>query len=251
MLVDKKSEKQAEKREREVLLAEQDELDKVAHDAEQARKRQQGIKACLKTAAHNAADIAIANWFYANGIPFACAGATADGLWHDMINKIKQSSPSNYIPPNANKLAGPLLDDAHAQMVKKLSQRDPKGLLKEKYCASYNADGWDSTNHLPLINSVFIVANDGGTFWRSVDTSGHEHEKNAYYCAKLMIEDIYDFGCTDVVLVCTDTCNVMKACWDKVMEEFPCLDLRAALPAARDLAFAQGRTSPRQKRRAR
>jgi hypothetical protein len=153
MLVDKKSEKKAEKRVREVHLAEQDELDRLAHHAEQDRKRQRGIRAGLKSAAHNAADIAIANWFYANDIPSASAEATADELWHDMINKIKES-PSNYIPPNANKLAGPLLDDAHALMLKKLGARDPAGLLKEKYCASYNTDGWDSTDHLPLINSV-------------------------------------------------------------------------------------------------
>jgi hypothetical protein len=226
-LTEKKCEKQAEKRMRETLRAEENELDAQAHNLEQESKRQQGIKAGLKTAAHNAADIAIANWFYANAIPFAVAGSTADGLWHNMINKIKQS-PSNYIPPGAKKLAGPLLDEAYAQMLKKLATRDPDGLIKEKFCATYNTDGWDSTDHLPLINSTFVVANDGGRFWRSVDTSGHE--KNTHYCAKLMIEDIYEFGCSDVVLICTDTCNVMKACWDKVMEEFPWISVLPCQP---------------------
>ena len=38
-----------------------------------------------------------------------------------------------------------------------------------------------------------------GVYWRSVDTSGKI--KDADYTASLMIEDIYDYGCTKVVLV--------------------------------------------------
>ncbi|KAL3905737.1 MAG: hypothetical protein SGPRY_010812 [Prymnesium sp.] len=43
-----------------------------------------------------------------------------------------------------------------------------------------------------IINSAFITANDGGIFWRSVDTS--RCTQSAEYCAALMIEDIYKFG---------------------------------------------------------
>ena len=80
-------------------------------------------------------------------------------------------------------------------------------------------DGWDSCDNLSLINSAFITNNDGGLFWRSVDTSGHV--KCAEYTASLMIEDIYSFGPTKVVLVITDTCAVMQKAWDIVMFEFP------------------------------
>lgn len=39
---------------------------------------------------------------------------------------------------------------------------------------------------------------------RSVDTSGKT--KHAEYIAALMMEDIYNIGCTNVVAVVTDTC---------------------------------------------
>ena len=73
--------------------------------------------------------------------------------------------------------------------------------------------------NLPSFNSAFISNNNGGIFWRSVDTSGKV--KDAGYTASLMIKDIYDFGPTKVVLVITDTCAVMQKAWDIVMHEFP------------------------------
>ena len=80
-----------------------------------------------------------------------------------------------------------------------------------RYGSCYVSDGWDSCDNLPLINSAFITANDGGVYWRSVDTSGKE--KNAEYCAALMIADIYEFGALKVTLLVTDTCTTMKKCW--------------------------------------
>lgn len=93
------------------------------------------------------------------------------------------------------------------------------GSLSQKFGVTYTSDGWDSCDKLPLINSAYILANDGGVFVRSVDTSGHT--KSADYCASLMICDIYDIGCTKVVFVVTDTCATMKKCWDILEDEFP------------------------------
>ena len=90
-----------------------------------------------------------------------------------------------------------------------------------RYCSCYVSDGWDSVDNLPLINSAFITGNDGGVYWRSVDTSGKE--KNAEYCAALMIADIYEYGPHKVLLVITDTCTTMRKCWGIVMDEFPWL----------------------------
>ena len=42
-----------------------------------------------------------------------------------------------------------------------------------------------------------------------------------------MIEDIYNYGPTKVVMICTDTCAVMQKAWDMVMYEFPSI---SALP---------------------
>jgi len=54
---------------------------------------------------------------------------------------------------------------------------------------------------------------------RSVDTSGYT--KNAEYVAALIITDIYDLGCTRVVLVTTNTCSTMRKAWSIVEDEFP------------------------------
>ena len=95
--------------------------------------------------------------------------------------------------------------------------RDPEGTLKEKCGSCYVSDGWDSCDNLPLINSAFITANDGGMYWRSVDTSGKT--KSAEYCAMLMIMDIYEYGPANVT--CDNTLRIGKyvriilyhACW--------------------------------------
>ena len=79
--------------------------------------------------------------------------------------------------------------------------------------------GTQECDSLPLINAAFITANDGGNFWRSVDTSGKT--KTAEYCAALMIADIYAYGPTKVVMIITDTCNTMQKCWSIVEDEFP------------------------------
>ena len=36
-----------------------------------------------------------------------------------------------------------------------------------------------------------------------------------------MIIDIYEFGCTKVVTVISDTCSTMRKCWQIVQDEFP------------------------------
>ena len=91
------------------------------------------------------------------------------------------------------------------------------------------SDGWESCDNLPLINSAFITANDGGMYWRSVDTSG-QIVKSADYCAMLMIQDIYAYGPSNVVLVITDTCNTMMAAWTIVQAEFPWISVLCCQP---------------------
>lgn len=143
-----------------------------------------------------------------------------------MIDAIKDV-PSLYMPPDPRKLSTVLLDECHAEMWETIQARGPTRSLEERFGSTYVSDGWDSIDHLPLINSAFVTTNDGGVYWRSVvgsvDTSGHE--KTAEYCAALMIEDVYNFRCTKVVLIVTDTCNTMKKCWSIVLDEFPWLSV--------------------------
>jgi len=53
---------------------------------------------------------------------------------------------------------------------------------------TYTSEGWEDCNSTPLINSAYILANDGGVYMRSVDTSGMT--KSGDYTANLMLEDI-------------------------------------------------------------
>lgn len=45
-----------------------------------------------------------------------------------------------------------------------------------------------------------------------------------------MISDIYEFGCTKVILVVTDTCNTMRKCWSIVLDEFPWISVLPCVP---------------------
>lgn len=131
------------------------------HNVQQKKLKQAGIKSGLMSAECAAADMAIAEFFYANGLSFFAASPEADSYYRGMIQAIQQA-PSSYIPPNRVKLAGPLLDECHTRMWKKVEMRDEDGKLAAAFGSTYVSDGWDSCDHLPLINSAFIKANDGG-----------------------------------------------------------------------------------------
>ena len=148
-----------------------------------------------------------------------------------MVRAIQLTAPS-YVPPNRNALARTLLDEAHGRMQADIQTRDENCELSRKFGCAYSSDGWDSCDNLPLINSCYILANDGGVYVRSVDTSGKT--KTAEYCASLMIEDIYKIGCLKVVCVVTDTCAAQRKCWQIIEDEFPwitCLPCQTHCPS--------------------
>ena len=206
------------KREAELMGLEEKEQFHKKHVAEQAVLVQTGIKSSLQGAEGAWADRCIAEFFYASAIPFSVADTVPGGLYRRMVAAIK-ATPAGYKPPNYKKLGNELLDKCYEGLWTTMQQRDPDGALVSKYGSTYVTDGWDSCDNLSLINSAFITNNDGGLFWRSVDTSGAV--KDAEYTAMLMIEDIYKYGPSKVVLVCTDTCAVMQKAWDIVGHEFP------------------------------
>ena len=226
-LRDQAGRKAAAKQDATVLAEEESQIHKRQHDVEQAVLKQQCIRAGLKTSEVAAADLAIANFFYSNAIGFSAACNDEHSLYREMVRAI-QKTPAGYVPPNRHKLAGPLLDEGYKSMWQKANARDPDGSLTEKYGSCYVSDGWDSCDHLPLINSAFITANDGGLYWRSVDTSGKT--KSSEYCAMLMILDIYAYGPAKVVLVITDTCNTMVKAWALVQDEFPWISVLCCQP---------------------
>ena len=71
---------------------------------------QPGIKAALLATEKAWADKCIAEFFYANAIPFGVASTEKSGLYRRMVAAIK-ATPANYVPPNKNKLANELLDN--------------------------------------------------------------------------------------------------------------------------------------------
>ena len=162
-------------------------LAKIKKEKEQMK--QMSIKSGFRAADSEAADRAVANFFYATVVSFNVASDTAPGsLYHQMFKAVA-NAPKTWKPPCRKKLAGPLLETCHDQMERDVADRDPGGVLAERFGIAVTSDGWDSTDHLPLINSAYITSNNGGVYLRSVDTSGHI--KDGEYCAKLMIEDIY------------------------------------------------------------
>lgn len=219
--------KSAAKRDALVLAEEEAASAAKKHASEQAKLKQVNIKSSLQSGEVVAADEAIANFFYANGISFSAASSEETSLYRQMIRAI-QAAPIGYVPPNPKKLGGELLDQCYNAMWQRVRARDPDGTLKTKFGSTYVSDGWDSCDHLPLINSAFISANDGGLYWRSVDTSGKV--KSAEYCAMLMIQDIYAYGPENVVLVVTDTCATMVKAWALVEDEFPWISVMCCQP---------------------
>ena len=196
------------------------EADQALQEAKllRAEKRQQSLGASFNAAQNDVADAAIARFFYSNGLSFSAADSKPGSYYTEMVAAIRNTT-SNYVAPNANKIAGPLLESCHTHMEANIKERDAKGQLSERFGVSVTSDGWEDTNGLSLINSAYIMANDGGVYLRSVDTSGMT--KTAEYCANLMIEDIYAIGPYKVVCIVTDTCSTMKKMWSLVEKEFP------------------------------
>ena len=67
-----------------VLREEERQHTAVAHEEAQAKLKQQYITVGLKTGQQAAADLAIARFFYANGISFSAANSTATGYFREM-----------------------------------------------------------------------------------------------------------------------------------------------------------------------
>ena len=87
-----------------------------------------------------------------------------------MVDAIKGVRPS-YVPPGRHKMAGSLLESVHMRMEADIHKREADGQLSERFGLTYTSDGWEDCNSTPLINSAYILANDGGVYMRSIDTS--------------------------------------------------------------------------------
>ena len=212
----------ASKHEHKVLVQADSEVALREAKAQKIEQRQMSVREGFRSAEATVADRAIAKFFYTNAISFGSADSAPDSYYREMVRAIQAAGPG-YVPPAQDKLGGPLIDECHDEMQRNIAKRDEDCAVSDKYGMTYTQDGWESCDHLPLINSAYILANDGGVYIRSVDTSGQT--KNAEYIAALMIEDIYSLGCTRVILVTTDTCSTMRKAWSLVQDEFPWISI--------------------------
>lgn len=226
-LRDKANGKRKQKAEESALVVCEAEQQVELIKAQKKEFRQQSIRSGFRSAESEVADRAIAEFFYANALPFSIADTSVDSYYMQMVNALR-ATPSSYVPPSSKKIAGPLLETCHQRMLANIEARDANSVLSDKFGVAYTQDGWDSVDHLPLINSAYITANDGGVYQRSVDTSGFI--KDAEYIASLMITDIYSIGCTKVVMVITDTCSTMQKAWAYVEDEFPWITAAPCIP---------------------
>lgn len=219
--------KRKRKMEEKGLILREAELQATLIKEQKRQMIQQGIREGFKATETEVADLAIARFFYANALSFAAADHHQDSIYQEMVRAIR-NTPASYIPPNRCKIAGALLDKCFDAMQKEIAARGEDGSSADKFGVAYTQDGWDSCDHLPLINSAYITCNDGGVYQRSVDTSGHT--KDAEYIASLMICDIYSIGCLKVVMVVTDTCSTMRKAWSYVEDEFPWVSCIPCIP---------------------
>ena len=131
------------KRQAEKAAEEEAEVWTKKHQAQQAVLKQTGIKASMQGANTAWADKCIADFFYANAIPFSAADCAPGGLFRRMVSAIKATPPA-YKPPNYKKLGNELLDIYYEGMWQSIRERDPDGSMALKYGTAYVCDGWDS-----------------------------------------------------------------------------------------------------------
>ena len=74
--------------------------------------KQQKLRAVVQDAKVEAADKAIADFFYANAIPFSAASTEETSVFFQMVKAIK-AAPEGYFPPNPKKLGNYLLDSCY------------------------------------------------------------------------------------------------------------------------------------------
>ncbi|KAL1512287.1 hypothetical protein AB1Y20_005549 [Prymnesium parvum] len=107
----------------------------------QPQLSQQTIKLSMRTGCKEAADKAIARFFYSNALPFSAASHhEADSYYREMINAVALAG-SGYQPPGAHALGGRLLDSCYDEMESDIKARDPDGHTADKFGCTYVSDG--------------------------------------------------------------------------------------------------------------
>jgi hypothetical protein len=203
------------------------ELDRLTKTAGSTKKplQQTSIAASFSTGCKAAADAAVAQFFYANGIAFSVVESK---YFKEALSAVAKCGPS-YKPPTRAALSGDLLSGAVTGVDKKLSEFKAQMSITGTTLIS---DGWTNVQNRPIINFLAVTA-DGAMFIEGSDTSGEQ--KDAPYIAAAITTNIELLGAENVVQVVTDSAGNCAAARASLSLEYPrivfspctahCLDL--------------------------
>eukprot|EP01018_Ginkgo_biloba_P012922 Gb_21950 [translate_table: standard] len=145
-------------------------------------------------------DLAIARFFYTNGISFNVAWSPYYG---EMVKAI-QGATSGYKPPDFEKLRTTLVDKKMGRVEEEVAP------LKHAWNidgCSIVMDGWTDIRNCPLLN-IIMSSTSGSYFLRAIDCSGKE--KNTFFLRDVLSTAIDEVGVSNVVQVITDVAPVCK-----------------------------------------
>eukprot|EP01018_Ginkgo_biloba_P020548 Gb_02890 [translate_table: standard] len=145
-------------------------------------------------------DLAIARFFYANGISFNVARSPCYG---EMVKAI-MGAPSGYKPPSFEKLHTTLVDTEKSRVKEEVAP------LKHAWSidgCSIVMDGWTDIRNRPLLN-IIVYSTSRPYFFRAIDCSGKE--KNTFFLRDVLSGAIKEVGVSNVVQVITDAAPVCK-----------------------------------------
>eukprot|EP01018_Ginkgo_biloba_P017160 Gb_40238 [translate_table: standard] len=155
-------------------------------------------------------DLAIARFFYANGISFNVARLPYYG---EMVKAI-QGALSGYKPPGFEKLCTTLVDKEKGCVEEEVAP------LKHAWSidgCSIVMDGWTDIRNRPLLN-IIVSSTLGPYFLRAIDCS--RKEKNTFFLRDVLSATIDEVGISDVVQVITDAAPVCKVAGLLVQQKY-------------------------------
>lgn len=181
----------------------------IPQSSKPKRQRSMGEYA-VKTSDHQKKilDQKISEFFYANNIAFNIADSAA---FKEMVSVLRPG----YVPPNRQKLAGPLLDEANVSVDLLMEDKLKNATI------TLMLDGWSNTSN----DSIIAVSIHTGKSTHLLDAidCGSER-KTAEFCAEIAEKVISEFKQKydkDIFAVCCDNENKMKKFRDIITEKHP------------------------------
>eukprot|EP01018_Ginkgo_biloba_P005049 Gb_06334 [translate_table: standard] len=145
-------------------------------------------------------DLAIARFFYANGISFNVARSP----YYGELVKVIIGALRGYKPLGFEKLRTTLVDKEKACVEEEVAP------LKHAWSingCSIVMDGWTNIRNRPLVN-IIVSSTLGPYFLRAIDCS--RKEKNTFFLRDALSDAIEEVGVSNVVQVITDVAPVCK-----------------------------------------